>query len=95
MRNWLSLFKCNKTDSNAGKHRAKTCDRCASPRLQRTIATYPVALAGKLSGKRIDVYRVELDLCKTCGHLMPTPDGKAKIKRCVKKGKQIFLNHLK
>jgi len=31
--------------------------------------------------KRIDVYRVELDQCRKCGHLMPTPEGRAKVKR--------------
>jgi hypothetical protein len=28
------------------------------------------------------------------GHLMPTPDGQAKVKRCVKTGKQFFLKNL-
>ena len=49
---------------------------------------------GKLAGKRIDVYRVELDQCRKCGHLMPTPEGQSKVKRCVKKGREFFLNNL-
>ena len=38
--------------------------------------------------------RVELDRCRQCGHLMPTPEGQAKVKRCVKVGKKIFLKSL-
>jgi hypothetical protein len=63
--------------------------------LKRRAATYPVHLTGKLAGKRIDVYRVELDQCRKCGHLMPTPEGRAKVKRCVKRGKEFFLSSLR
>lgn len=89
MRNWLSRFKTHDPKRPSG-----TCEKCASTSLKRTLATYPVPLTGKLTGKRIDVYRVQLDQCKTCGHLMPTPEGKAKVNRCVRKGKQFFLNNL-
>ncbi|AWP24247.1 hypothetical protein C4901_13690 [Acidiferrobacter sp. SPIII_3] len=53
-----------------------------------------VDLTGRLAGRRVDVYRVELDRCRQCGHLMPTPEGQAKVKRCVKVGKKIFLKSL-
>ena len=99
MRNWLSLVKRNAakpkpapgSESCAG---TGSCKNCASTSLKRTLATYPVHLTGKLAGKRIDVYRVELDRCRDCGHLMPTPEGQAKVKRCVKKGRKFFLNNL-
>lgn len=90
MRNWLSLFKRNHTKVTSG-----ICEKCSSTSLKRKIATYPVPLTGKLVGKRVDVYRVELDQCRKCGHLMPTPEGRAKVKRCVKTGREIFLKNLK
>jgi hypothetical protein len=89
VRNWLSLFK--RKDPNAT---SAICEKCSSSSLKRKIATYPVPLTGKLAGRRIDVYRVELDQCRKCGHLMPTPDGQAKVKRCVKKGREFFLKNL-
>lgn len=89
MRNWLSLFKHNDPKLASG-----ICEKCSSTSLKRKLATYPVALTGKLAGRRIDVYRVELDQCRQCGHLMPTPDGQAKVKRCVKRGREFFLKHL-
>ena len=89
MRNWLSLFKRNDPPVASG-----ICEKCSSTALKRKLATYPVPLAGKLAGKRVDVYRVELDQCRKCGHLMPTPEGQAKVKRCVKKGREFFLKNL-
>jgi hypothetical protein len=99
MRNWLSLVKRNAaklkpapgSESRTG---SCSCKNCASNSLKRTLATYPVHLTDRLAGKRIDVYRVELDQCRDCGHLMPTPKGQAKVKRCVKKGRKFFLNNL-
>jgi ribosomal protein L40E len=87
MGNWLQIFKPNRPSSSAA---ARICERCSAPALNRTLATYPVPLTGKLEGKRVDVYRVEVDLCRRCGHLMPTPEGHAKIKRCVKTGIEFF-----
>jgi hypothetical protein len=55
-------------------------------------ATYPVHLTGDLAGKRLDIYRVEPDKCRRCGHLMPTAERKAKIKRCTKTGIRFFRN---
>ena len=89
MRNWLSLFKRKDPKLASG-----VCEKCSSTSLKRKLATYPVPLTGKLAGKRIDVYRVELDQCRQCGHLMPTPDGQAKVKRCVKTGRKLFLKIL-
>ena len=89
MRNWLSLLKHKDPHVASG-----LCEKCSSTALQRKIATYPVDLDGRLTGKRIDVYNVELDQCRKCGHLMPTPEGRAKIKRCVKTGRNIFLKNL-
>ena len=89
MRNWLSLFKRNDPKLASG-----ICEKCSGTSLKRKIATYTVPLTGKLAGRRIDVYRVELDQCRKCGHLMPTPDGQAKVKRCVKRGREFFLKHL-
>ena len=89
MRNWLSPFKRNDSEVALG-----ICKQCASTSLKRKIATYPVPLTGKFAGKRIDVYRVELDQCRQCGHLMPTSNGQAKVKRCVRKGKEFSLKTL-
>jgi hypothetical protein len=90
MRNWFHFFK--RKDPPTG---SRICEKCSSASLQRTLATYPVPLTGKLAGKRIDVYRVELDQCRQCGHLMPTPQGLAKVKRCVKKGVEFFRQNLR
>lgn len=72
----------------------RTCEQCGGNRLKRRLATYPVPLTGKLKGRRVDVYRVELDQCRDCGHLIPTPDGYAKVKRCVKVGKRVILESM-
>ena len=85
MGNWLTLLK--RKDLHAAP---RLCERCSGPSLKRKIATYPV----DLTGRRVDVYRVELDQCRQCGHLMPTREGQAKVKRCVKVGKKIFLKSL-
>ena len=89
MGNWLTLLKHK--DPHAAP---RLCERCSGPSLKRKIATYPVDLTGRLAGRRVDVYRVELDQCRQCGHLMPTTEGQAKVKRCVKVGKKIFLKSL-
>ena len=88
MQNWLSWLTRKDSTRASGP-----CAKCSGTSLKRTVATYPVHLTGKLAGRRIDVYRVELDQCRNCGHLMPTPEGKAKVKRCVKKGRALFLNN--
>jgi hypothetical protein len=70
------------------------CEICAGTDLVRRIATYPVKLTGSLEGKQIHVGRVALHQCLTCGHLMPTPAGQAKVDRNVNMGIQLFLGQL-
>ena len=80
-----------------GRPRAKTstppaCTNCAGTALVRRITTYPVRLTGPapLPGKEIHVHRVALHQCRSCGHLMPTHAGQAKVERCVERGIQLF-----
>jgi len=70
------------------------CDHCADADLVRRITTYPVHLTGPLEGKQINVGRVALFECQSCGHLMPTPAGQAKVDRTVKIGIRFFLGQL-
>ena len=74
--------------------RPATCAHCAGNDLQTRITTYPVRLTGpgRLAGKEIRVGRVALYACQSCGHLMPTPAGQAKVNRCVAQGIRFFLN---
>ena len=55
MRNWLTLLKRKNPHVTSG-----ICEQCSSTSLKRKIATYPVDLNGRLAGRRIDVYRVNL-----------------------------------
>ncbi len=71
------------------------CAVCASTDLVRRISTYPVRLTGPLEGKEIHVGRVALHECQTCGHLMPTPAGQAKVDRNVNMGIRLFLGQLR
>ena len=70
------------------------CQLCGGKDLVRRITNYPVALSGSLAGKQINVGRVALHECLSCGHLMPTPAGQAKINRCVETGVRFFLGQL-
>ena len=70
------------------------CERCAGTDLARRITTYPVLLTGPLEGKQIHVGRVALHECLSCGHLMPTPAGQAKVDRNVAIGVRLFLGQL-
>ncbi len=72
------------------------CPICAGTALVRRIATYPVRLTGPapLSGKEIHVHRVALHACQSCGHLIPTRAGQAKVDRLVTRGIQLFLGLL-
>jgi hypothetical protein len=74
--------------------RPTVCERCAGTELVRRIATYPVRLTGQLEGKQINVGRVALHECQTCGHLVPTPAGQAKVARNVDLGIRLFLGQL-
>jgi hypothetical protein len=58
------------------------------------MATYPVQLAGPLEGKQVNVGRVALYECQTCGHLMPTPADRAKVDRNVAMALRFFLGQL-
>jgi hypothetical protein len=71
------------------------CAACQGTDLVRRIATYPVLLTGQLEGKRINVGRVALYQCQTCGHLIPTPAGQAKVDRNVNLGIRLFLGQLR
>ena len=70
------------------------CTHCAGVDLMRRITTYPVQLAGPLEGQQIHVGRVALYECLSCGHLMPTPAGQAKVDRNVAMGVRLFLGQL-
>jgi len=70
------------------------CQACGDTNLVRKITTYPVVLSGSLASKRINVGRVALHECLTCGHLMPTPAGQAKVDRCTEMGVRLFLGQL-
>src|SRR6266567_1832278 len=67
------------------------CEVCAGTELVPRITTYAVRLTGPLEGKQIHVGRVALHECETCGHLMPTPAGQAKVARNVDMGIRLFL----
>jgi hypothetical protein len=86
---WKLFFKVKSQPSAS-----RACPRCAKGTLRRKLATHSVQLTGKLEGRRVDIYRVEHDHCRKCGYLVPTPDGKAKIKRCTKKGIEFFYQNL-
>jgi ribosomal protein S27E len=70
------------------------CEHCAETDLVRRITTYPVQLTGPLEGKQIHVGRVALHECRSCGHLMTTPAGQAKVERNVAMGIRLFLGQL-
>jgi hypothetical protein len=70
------------------------CGHCAGTDLVRRITTYPVRLAGPLEGKEIHVGHVALYECLSCGYLMPTPAGQAKVERNVAMGIRLFLGQL-
>ena len=72
------------------------CPMCAGRALVRRMTTYPVRLTdpAPLAGKEIHVHRVALYECRSCGHLMPTRAGQAKVDRLVTQGIQFFLGLL-
>ena len=61
------------------------CERCAGTELVRRISTYPVVIPvpGEQKAKEVHVNRVALYQCQSCGHLMPTPAGQAKVDRLI------------
>jgi hypothetical protein len=52
------------------------------------------SLPVQLEGKQVNVGRVSLYECQTCGHLMPTPAGRAKVDRNVAMAIRFFLGQL-
>lgn len=90
----MGIFRRKVKPANAPGTKAPQCPQCRSTSLKRVLATHPVHLTGKLAGRRVDVYRVEMHKCRHCGTLTPTEEGKAKIKRCTKTGRDFFLKHL-
>lgn len=74
----VAMILCRKRRSNPGHARSVQALPCT-----RRITAYPVRLTGpgKLAGKETQVQRVALYECQTCGHLMPTPAGLAKVAR--------------
>ena len=71
------------------------CPVCAGTALVRRVTTYPVVLAAPaVRGKQIHVNRVALHQCESCGHLMPTRAGQAKVDRLVTRSTQLFLGLL-
>lgn len=73
-----------------------TCPHCGGHALKRRLGTYPVRLTqpASLAGKEIHVHRVALHECLSCGQLMPTAAGQAKVDRCVARGIDFFLGRL-
>ena len=69
------------------------CAKCSSTDLVRRITTYPVRLSDPpgAAGKEIHVGRVALYVCQSCGHLMPTAAGQAKVERCVGQALRMLL----
>ncbi len=91
----MGIFRRKVKPANAPGTEAHKCPKCGSSSLKRVLATHPVHLTGKLIGRRLDIYRVEMDKCRHCGTLTPTQEGKAKIKRCTKTGTEFFLKTLR
>ena len=90
----MGIFCRKVKPANAPGAKAPKCPKCGSTSLNRVLATHPVHLTGKLIGRRLDIYRMEMDKCRHCGALTPTKEGKAKIKRCTKTGTEFFLKNL-
>ena len=71
------------------------CGHCSGTDLVRRITTYPVQLSGPLEGKQVHVGRVALYECLSCGNLMPTAAGQAKVDRNVAMAIRFFLGELR
>ena len=61
------------------------CSSCTGTDLIRKITTFTVFLAAtpNMTAKQVNVGRVALYECQSCGNKMPTPAGKAKVERCI------------
>ena len=91
----MGIFRRTVKSANAPGTKAHKCPKCGGTSLKRVLATHAVHLTGNLIGRRLDIYRVEMDKCRHCGTLTPTKEGKAKIKRCTKTGTEFFLKNLR
>jgi ribosomal protein L37AE/L43A len=91
----MGIFRRKVKPASEPAAAARKCPQCGSTSLKRLLATHPVHLTGKLAGRRVDVYRVEMDKCRHCGTLTPTEEGKAKIARCTKTGVEFFRKQLR
>ena len=91
----MGIFRRTVKPASPPSTEVRKCPQCASTSLKRVLATHPVHLTGTLAGRRVDVYRVEMDKCRHCGTLTPTKEGKAKIKRCIKTGIEFFRKQLR
>ena len=71
----------SKIRASSGKPAA--CANCGGNNQRKRITTYPVRLTepARLAGKEIFVGSVAVYECQSCGHLMPTPSGQAKVDR--------------
>lgn len=71
--------------SSATSSKPSSCAKCSGTDLERRVMTYPVRLIDPpaAAGKQVEVGRVALYMCQSCGHLMPTAAGQAKIERIV------------
>jgi YgiT-type zinc finger domain-containing protein len=57
--------------------KTRTCPKCGAGNLKRRSKTYPLVMPGRT----INVERVSVFECPSCGHLIPTPEGEAKLSR--------------
>ena len=57
----------NPTDAPAAK--ARKCPKSASTSPKRALATHSMHLTGELAGRRLALYRVEMDKCRHCSTL--------------------------
>ena len=91
----MRIFRWGVKPAVAASAEQPRCPQCGGTAFKRVLATHPVPLTGKLAGRRVDVYRVEMDKCRQCGTRTPTAEGRAKIERCTKTGIEAFLKLLR
>ena len=91
----MGILRRKVKPANAHGTKAAKCPKCGGTSLKRVIATHPVHLTGRLAGRRVDVYRVEMDKCRHWGAFTPTEEGKAKIARCTKTGIEFFRKQIR
>ena len=70
------------------------CPACGGVALVRKITTYPVLLSARCKVSKSMLAVLLSTECLTCGHLMTTPAGQAKVDRNVEMGIRLFLGQL-